>query len=270
MKYTGKELKCRARECMKGNYLTPVLTSVILTLITSVFIGIVSLMFGGNTTLAMVLNQLVSLIFSLILSVFTAGISYMYLNIGRKKSCSVNDVFYMLHQNPDRVIVVSFVLTLITMVCTIPVYMVQGLLERIRTPEDVLKIFPVLMGAMCLSMVLALFVTLPFAFSYMLLIDSPQMGPGEAMKGSADLLKGNKLRLCRLYISFAGIGILVVLSGFIAYIWAEAYMQATMVQFYMELKGELEQETVKAAESPEQQEEAPALPAGLDDYNAEA
>lgn len=269
MKYTGKELKCRARECMKGNYLNPILASVSVALITSVFVGVASLMFGGNTTLAAVLSQLVSLIFSLILSVFTAGISYMYLNIGRKRSCGMNDVFYMFHQNPDRVIVVCFVLTLINMVCSIPVYMVQGLLERVRTPEDVLKVFPVLMGAMCLSMVLSLFVTLPFAFSYLLLIDHPQMTAGEAMKGSVDLLKGNKLRLCRLYVSFIGIGGLVVLSGFIASIWAEAYMQATLVQFYMELNGELEGQALQAEESGKH-EEVPALPVRLDDYNAEA
>lgn len=267
MKYTGKELKCRARECMKGNYLVPVLAAVIVAVVTGVLVCIASVMFGGNTTLAMVLSQMVTLIFSLILSVFTAGISYIYLNIGRKKPYSINDIFYMFHRNPDRVIVVCFVLTLVNMACSIPTYMVQGLLERVRTSEDLLRVFPVFMGAMCLSCVLSLFVTLPFAFSYMLLIDNPEMGAGEALKGSASLLKGNKLRLCKLYISFIGMGILVVLSGFVADIWVEAYMQATMVQLYMELNGELEQ--VQAEGSPVQEERA-ALPVRVDDYNAEA
>lgn len=270
MKYTGKELKCRARESLRGNYTAPVLSSIGVSVITSVFVCIVSMMFRGSTTLASVLTQLTTLIFSLILSVFTAGISYMYLNIGRKNSCSVNDIFYMFHQNPDRVIVVCFVLTLMNMVCSVPVYMVQGLAEQIRTSEDILEVFPLLMGAVCLSMVLSLFVTMPFAFSYMLLIDNPDMSASEALKGSASLLKGNKWRLCRFYISFTGMGILVVLSGFTAYIWVEAYMQESMVQFYMELNGELEQEQ---AEDGRQQEDRPALPSRLDtynDYNAEA
>ncbi len=115
---------------------------------------------------------------------------------------------------------------------------------------------------------LSLFVTLPFAFSYMLLIDHPQMSASEALKGSASLLKGSKRRLCRFYLSFTGMGMLVVLSGFAAFIWVEAYMQASMVQFYMELNGELEQR-----ENTQEQKETPALPARLDDcdnYNAEA
>ena len=268
MRYTGKELKCRARESLMGNYTVPVLSSIGVSVTTSIFVCIVSMMFRGSTTLATVLSQLTTLIFSLILSVFTAGISHMYLNIGRKNSCSINDIFYMFHRNPDRVIVVCFVLTLINMICSVPVYMVQGLVERISTTEEILRVFPVLMGAICLSMVLSLFVTLPFAFSYMLLIDHPQMSASEALKGSASLLKGSKRRLCRFYLSFTGMGMLVVLSGFAAFIWVEAYMQASLVQFYMELNGELEQR-----ENTQEQKETPALPARLDDcdnYNAEA
>ncbi len=267
MKYTGKELKIRARESMKGNYLVPVLATVSIAMLAFTFTCIGSALFGGDTTLSMVLSQLISLIFSLILSVFTAGVCYIYLNIGRKKDYSMNDVFCMFHQNPDRVIVVCFVLTLINMVCSTPVYMVQGLVMRVKTTEEILQVFPVLMGAMCLSMVLSLFVTLPFAFSYILLVDNPQMSAGEALKGSVSLLRGNKLRLCRLYVSFAGMGLLVVLSGFVAYIWVEAYMQATMVQLYMELNGELKQ--AQQEESPKEAVELFKAPQ-TDDYNAEA
>lgn len=267
MKHTGKELKCRARESMKGNYLVPVSATMSVAMFAFAFTCIGSVLFRGNTTFSMVLSQLCSLIFSLILSVFTAGICYIYLNIGRKKPYSVNDVFYMFHQSPDRVIVVCFVLTLINMVCSIPVYMAQGLVTQVDNTEKLLRAFPAVMGAVCLSMVLSLFVTLPFAFSYMLLVDNPEISAGDALKGSVSLLKGNKLRLCRLYVSFLGMGALVALSGFVAYIWVEAYMQATMVQFYMELNGELEQ--VRQEESPKREEKG-FLPAQMDDYNAEA
>lgn len=267
MKYTGKELKCRARERMKGNYLVPIMAAVSIALLTFAFACMISLIFRGNSTLALVLNQLASLIFSLILSVFMAGICYMYLNIGRKKPYSMDDIFYMFHRDPDRVIVVCFVLTLINMICSIPLYMVQGLVMRADTPEKMLQVFPVLLGAMCLSGVLNLFVTLPFAFSYMLLIDNPQMSAGDALKGSASMLRGNTLRLCRFYLSFFGMGVLVVLSGFVAAIWVEAYLQASMVQLYMELNGELAQEG--QIDYP-QQEKRDLFPVRADDYNAEA
>ncbi len=268
MRYTGKELKCRARECMKGNYLVPVMAAVAVSLLAFSFTCIAMLLFSGDGTLALVLDQLASLIFSLILSVFTAGICYIYLKIGRKEPYSMNDIFYMFHHDPDRVIVVCFVLTLIDMLCSIPVYMVQGLISQADTPERLLKVFPVVFGAMCLSSVLALFVTLPFAFSYMLLVDHPEMGAGEALRGSVSMLKGNKRRLCRLYVSFFGMGVLVALSGYVAYVWVGAYMQATMVQLYMELNGEYE-----GASQPGQrdtEEERDRLPVRADDYNAEA
>lgn len=267
MRYTGKELKCRAREAMKGNYLVPILAAVSIALLTSSIMFIVTLLFGGDSTLSLVLSQLASLIVSLIMSVFTAGICCMYLNIGRKKPYSMNDIFCMFHRDPDRVIVVCFVLTLINMLCSIPVYMVQGLVTQADTPEKILKVFPVIFGAMCLSSVLSLFATMPFAFSYMLLVDDPEMGAGAALRGSIAMLRGNKMRLCRLYVSFIGMGVLVVLSGFVAGLWVEAYMQATMIQFYMELNGELESaaQTERPAESVKER-----LPVRADDYNAEA
>ncbi len=267
MRYTRKELKCRAREAMKGNYLVPILATVSIALLTSSFMFIVALLFGGDTTLSLVLSQLASLIVSLIASVFTAGICCMYLNIGRKKPYGMNDLFRMFHQDPDRVIVVCFVLTLLDMLCAIPVYMVQGLLVQADTPEKLLKVFPVILGATCLSSVLALFVTMPFVFSYMLLVDDPEMGAGAALRGSVTMLKGNKMRLCRLYLSFFGMGVLVVLSGFVAALWVGAYMQATMVQLYLELNGETENavQTEAAAENAKDR-----LPIRADDYNAEA
>ena len=268
MRYTGKELKCRAREAMKGNYLVPVMATVSIALLAFSSTCIAALLFRGDSTLSLVLSQLANLIFSFILSVFTAGICHMYLNIGREKPYSMDDIFYMFHRDPDRVIVVCFVLTLINMACSVPVYMVQGLLVRADTPEKLLKVFPVVFGAMCLSAVLDLFVTLPFAFSYMLLVDDPEMSAGEALKGSVAMLKGNKMRLCRLYVSFFGMGILVALSGFVAYIWVGAYMQATMVQLYMELNGE--SEAAPQTERQHAEDDLDRLPVRVDDYNAEA
>ena len=54
MKYTGKELKLRARESMKGNYLVPVLATVSIAMLAFTFTCIGSMLFGGNTTLSMV------------------------------------------------------------------------------------------------------------------------------------------------------------------------------------------------------------------------
>lgn len=84
------------------------------------------------------------------------------------------------------------------------------------------------------------------------------------------MLKGNKRRLCRLYVSFFGMGVLVALSGYVAYVWVGAYMQATMVQFYMELNGEYEGASASQLERRDTEEERDRLPVRADDYNAEA
>ena len=70
------------------------------------------------------------------------------------------------------------------------------------------------------------------------------------------MMKGHKMDLFLLYLSFIGWALLCVLTLFIGYFWLEPYMQMTMVKFYEQLRAEFE--GVGDEETPLQEDETPA------------
>ena len=74
-----------------------------------------------------------------------------------------------------------------------------------------------------------------------ILRDNPEMKNNEAIELSMKMMNGHKVDLFWLYLTFIGWGILCVLTLGIGYFWLAPYVQASMVQFYEEVKAEYEQ-----------------------------
>ena len=98
------------------------------------------------------------------------------------------------------------------------------------------------------------------AFAYALvpyiMHDHPELSASEILQMSRVMMKGHKMDLFLLYLSFIGWALLCVLTLFIGYFWLEPYMQMTMVKFYEQLRAEFE--GVGVEETPLQEEVTPA------------
>jgi len=97
------------------------------------------------------------------------------------------------------------------------------------------------------------------AFAYALvpyiMHDHPELSASEILQMSRVMMKGHKMDLFLLYLSFIGWALLCVLTLFIGYFWLEPYMQMTMVKFYEQLRAEFE--GVGDEETPLQEEVTP-------------
>ena len=65
------------------------------------------------------------------------------------------------------------------------------------------------------------------------------MGLGDAIRVSLGLMKGHKMRLFKLYISFVGFDLLAVLSLGIGFVWVVPYRMQVTTNFYLDVIGEL-------------------------------
>ena len=83
--------------------------------------------------------------------------------------------------------------------------------------------------------------SLSYAMTPFVLRDNPEMKNNEAIELSMKLMDGHKGELFWLYLTFIGWGILCILTLGIGYFWLAPYMQASMAQFYEEVKAEYEQ-----------------------------
>jgi uncharacterized membrane protein len=75
-----------------------------------------------------------------------------------------------------------------------------------------------------------------YSMSFYILSDNPQLSAQEAMNESKRMMNGYKGKLFCLHFSFIGWSILCVLTIGIGFLWLVPYMQASIANFYENLK----------------------------------
>ena len=263
MNRSRKYWKRYAKDSLNGNW--GVSMAGMLAVAAVSFIGsIMSVeLFPGNTIFSLALGQIFSFIFSLIAIVFRTGYNYMLLNEARGKEFSLGNILYLFHNQPDRVLVAGFVVSILDMIAQIPFYYVVYMTDQGSTLEQQVAWVQMAMAMFLLSLVLDVILTVPFVLAFYLLTDDPEMGGMEALKTSARLMKGNILKYWLMMLSFVPLLILSVFTMYIGLLWLLPYMYMTETVFYMDIMGELNEESVGP-----QTEETEFC--NCDDYNSEA
>lgn len=258
-----KELKSRARMAMGGNMGKLILACAVTWVLTLAGSMISMTLFPGTRNMDIALSQIFSFILSLVLSVVSAGFSFMLLNLGRGKQSSIGDLFYFFSHHPDRVITATFILALIQVATDIPLNIFSYTTSPGTTLEEQAQWMGIYGMLMLLAVVLNMLLTLPFAMVYYILADDSEMGGIRALKESARMMKKKIGRYFLLQLSFVPLLILSVFTLYLALLWIVPYMDMTMVMFYRDILGELDQ--------PSGVEALPYQGYGnYDDYNSEA
>jgi uncharacterized membrane protein len=83
-----------------------------------------------------------------------------------------------------------------------------------------------------------------FAYSqtFFILADDDTIEPLEALKKSKEMMYGYKWKLFSLFLWFFLLSLLCILTLGIGFLWLMPYMQVTLAHFYLDLKGEWEEE----------------------------
>ncbi|MEW4151838.1 DUF975 family protein [Bacillus thuringiensis] len=80
-----------------------------------------------------------------------------------------------------------------------------------------------------------------YALTYYVMIENPEYSVSQAMKESKNLMKGHKLDLFLLWLSFIGWVVLALLTFGIGFLWLSPYMSTTTAHFYRYIsKGEFQ------------------------------
>lgn len=283
MNKTRRQWKAYAREMLNGNYTVPVVGMLVIAGLNFIGSQLTVTLFRGSSLITVIIGQVFMFILSLIICVFAAGLSYMYLNIARDRAYSLGNLLFLFKNHPDRVIVAGFVLALIELAVNIPYYYVSYTTEIGETLEEQAAWMGVMMMYLLLGMVLNLLLTLPFVMTYYLLADDLELGGIDALKTSMRMMKGNMGKYLLLQLSFVPLLLLSVLTLYIGLLWLIPYMQMTSVMFYRDLRGEFDlpvpgetgqdaqlysstaQGTGAYGQTPPREQEHPG-----DDYNSEA
>ena len=271
MKRTNRQLKYMAKNVLRGNYTIPILANIVINALSAAAGSMTSALFPATSGMSTVLSQIFSFIITVIFSLFTAGLIYMYLNISRRRPHSFTDLIYLFSHNPDRILIVGFVLALINAIISIP----SVIADRFLFTDDVmngditamLQYLYTTLFFLIITLAVYTVITLPLTFSYALMIDHPDLPAKEAIKTSIRLMKGNYWRYLKLLISFIPLYILSVFTCYIALLWVVPYQGITEIFLYRELTGDLD--TENSSEGSIFSGQIPYSPEN-NDYNSEA
>ena len=186
-----------------------------------------NLLIDTTSVLGYLIYYAVSFVFTLLEGLLIYGEAYIFLKLACGQPVTVGDLFYGLSNNPDKVLKVQAVFTVLQIVCSIP--------NMMRIPQNqplVLLLYVILALAVNIIYIV---LSLVLSQSFFLMLDFPQYGAKEVLTKSVQVMKGSKGRLFYIYLSFLPL-ILVGLCGCcIPLIWLYPYVQPVKRNFYLDL-----------------------------------
>lgn len=230
--------KTYAKETLKGNFSIPILSILVIAGINMLISQLTGVLFRGSSVWNIIFGQLFLFIVTLIMGIFSAGLSYMFLNMARGRAYSFKDLLYFFKNHPDRVITVGFVFGIIDLIVSVPSFYVSYFVDPGTTLESQLDWLTKFGLTIVLSLTLNLLITLPMALTYYLLADNLELGGIDALRQSVKYMRGNIIKYLFLQISFLPLLVLSAFTLYIALLWIVPYMEMSSVMFYRDIMGE--------------------------------
>lgn len=75
-----------------------------------------------------------------------------------------------------------------------------------------------------------------YIMSFYILVENPDMAPMDVLRRSKEMMKGHRMDLFILHLTFAGWAVLAVLTLGIGTLWLTPYITAANTAFYLDLK----------------------------------
>ena len=238
-----KEIKAYAREQLLSHMWTAVFFTLLYIMLTNLCTCCLMAYPGSGNILECIIYLATTIMIDLFAGLLQMGVAHFYLNIASGKSkCSLYDIFYAFSHSPDKALKVSLILSLIHIVCTLPYVIYTMFFMPVFTMEQLINLEPAVMECMGISYfilgigeLLYFLICLFFEPVYFMLVDMPSLTVAKAMKMSVWLMKGSKVRLLGLILSFLPLQFISLLTFGIGNLWLIPYMNTASACFYTDL-----------------------------------
>lgn len=235
-----RELKCEARALMAGRHSFFALATLLVSLSYLMLTYILDYALPGtggtlNFFLSIACTALVNIVYYLL----CAGQTALYLQLCRGGELRLGQLTSAFSQHPEPVAafaVFQFVIQYAVQ------YLLRHMLQNFLWAENLRQGLP--FAAIAVAAVLfLLWIELGFSFVLFLYCDYPHDSALHLMQAAWALIFGNKWRLFRLMVSFAGVFLLSMLSAGIGFLFTLPYINTAQALFYLNVKAKADQET---------------------------
>lgn len=238
------ELKNIAKDKLDGKYGSAILllfVSAAISTAISLFINMIAnatantiyYTSGNETTVDIIyfVFDLILLATNILLGVMNAGITLSFLNMACGQPYRLKDLFYGFTTDSKKILLISAAHALCQTICLWPY---QYLLQQYARTEDsawLLYTAVALVIGLCIYVPVSLGINLAYYFMF----DFPQYEGRETLALCWRIMKGHKVRLFLLELSFLPLMLLCILSFGVGFLWLNPYMQMTYTRFYLDM-----------------------------------
>ena len=224
----NSEIKASAREYLLGNYVK-VISVQFLFLFFSWGISTACSTIPGTGIGVIILTGALTFFSYVLIQVLLFGLSRMYLKLCCRMSYGMSDLFGGLRDN--RVVLSALLLATLQFAFTFPADVLA--LLSLRDSDPTLASISLMFR---LAGMLIYYISwLPFSQLYYVLLDLPDKGVNDCIKMSFWLMKGQKLKLVGIQLSFIPLILLSILTVGLGMIWVTPYMNASYACFHLNL-----------------------------------
>ncbi|MBP3204180.1 MAG: DUF975 family protein [Lachnospiraceae bacterium] len=178
-----------------------------------------------------VIDYFIQALVSVFTSVFHVGATLLCLNIACGNPIQMQDIFYGFRVQFRKSLSISAAFVAVSQLYLIPLQLLQ---HEVQSSTDITRILTML----CLLLLgIAIYLPLYLAISqaYLLLLDFPDRRGKDLLKLSVHLMRGHKLRLFSLQLSFLPLMLLAFFSMGIGNLWLTPYMDVAYAFFFLNL-----------------------------------
>ncbi len=230
---TTAELKGEAREALLGKYGTVIGACIIVASIEYIISSMVSQIIGGNALFLFIVSEIVAIILELLFGILQSGIAYMYLNVIYKQPVNVTDVFYGFKENSQKAVCLQAIFTVGDIILTIGTAILTYCVLYLGSFPQ--KVVYTGIAFSVVGLIVSIMIRLTYSQVFFILNDFPNKSVPEIISLSVQLMKGNKLRLFKLYLSFIPYYLLGIVALFIPLLWVSVYKDCSVAAFYQNL-----------------------------------
>ncbi|MBO5622869.1 MAG: DUF975 family protein [Butyrivibrio sp.] len=227
---SSAQLKAIAKEKSLDRYGTLIGANVLIFAIQVILSGITTISASGNFII-LITNQIISIILNILLGVLVSGKAYLYMNLVYSQSTSAADIFFGLKLHPEKAVIIQSLFVVVDFIVSLPVALLLFFINESSSPSLIFTLIAIAL----IGIVINVYVQLTYSQAFFLLHDFPDRSAKELLHTSKKLMKGNRLRLLYVNLSYIPLYLLGLITLFIPLLWISVYRYATVTVFYQDL-----------------------------------
>ena len=244
--FRNADIKNSAKDLLAGRFHTAVMTFLFYAMLSLLFVRFsnaltqqvcVTLMqlsgLSADSSVILLLSYLIPLIVSILQNMIQMGVCLFFLNIACHHNCNTFDLLYGYSNQFGKTFCLSGVLTTLSFVALLPLnYFMDQFDNKLSIPMDTLVfLFAIQAVLLLIYFVLAL----SLSQVYYIALDHPELSVAQILLESIKIMKGQKLRLFLLNLSFLPLLLLMIPTLGVGLFWILPYLNMTQCLFFLHL-----------------------------------